>query len=241
MTVIIELRPLVFCAAKPSGVGISCQFNINAYRDSLFEDFTIALPSTLREASLRRKAEFLAGRYLAKIAMQNLAIPASDIAIGAQRNPLWPSAVVGSISHSKNHAVCFMQATRGVQLTDVGVGLDLETIIDEPSARQILPSIISPEERKMLCNQFTNDTQEDHFGFAFSLIFSAKESLFKALYPNVGRYFDFLDVRLSALDTEAKQLTLQLLRDLSPSLRAGREILVRWQSHPIGLLTYILP
>jgi len=241
MTFISELAPLPFCAASQDSIGLCCQFNSGFYRDSLFDEFAIAFPAALQRANTQRKAEFLAGRYLAKMALADLQLTPVEIGIGPQRNPLWPASVEASISHSKNHAVCVMQRTNRTTHSDVAVGLDLEAIIDGASAQQIQSSIISPQEHEMLCNRFIDEQRGHNFAFAFTLLFSAKESLFKALYPTVGRYFDFLDVGLSGIDAAASQLTLQLLTNLSPSLYAGREVQVRWQSHPIGLLTYILP
>ena len=61
------------------------------------------------------------------------------------------------------------------------------------------------------------------FEDAFSLIFSAKESLFKALYPSVRVYFDFYSAKITAICCITNSFTLTLLEDLTPELRANIE------------------
>ena len=61
------------------------------------------------------------------------------------------------------------------------------------------------------------------FEDAFSLIFSAKESLFKALYPSVRAYFDFSSAKITAICCNTNSFTLTLLEDLTPELRADIE------------------
>ncbi|MGL6523541.1 4'-phosphopantetheinyl transferase superfamily protein, partial [Aeromonas dhakensis] len=88
---------------------------------------------------------------------------------------------------------------------------------------------------------------------ALTLIFSAKESLFKALYPRVGRYFDFLDARWLAMTEQT--LTLELVDSLTPTLPAGWRCTLywqpmywqalhwqtgHWQTRPGGVLTSLL-
>ncbi|HDX8597363.1 TPA: 4'-phosphopantetheinyl transferase superfamily protein, partial [Aeromonas dhakensis] len=88
---------------------------------------------------------------------------------------------------------------------------------------------------------------------ALTLIFSAKESLFKALYPRVGRYFDFLDARWLTMTEQT--LTLELVGGLTPTLPAGWRCTMywqpmswqalhwqtgHWQTRPGGVLTSLL-
>ncbi|MBF4190154.1 4'-phosphopantetheinyl transferase superfamily protein, partial [Serratia ureilytica] len=60
------------------------------------------------------------------------------------------------------------------------------------------------------------------FNELLTLTFSAKESLFKALYPQVRRYFDFLDARMVAVDAQRQTFELALLTTLTPHCCAGR-------------------
>jgi enterobactin synthetase component D len=56
---------------------------------------------------------------------------------------------------------------------------------------------------------------------ALTLVFSAKESVFKCLYPRVGRFFDFHDVRLGEVRSDLGTFTVRLVKSLSGELRAG--------------------
>ena len=49
---------------------------------------------------------------------------------------------------------------------------------------------------------------------ALTLIFSAKESLFKALYPSVGYYFDFKDAEITEVNYTQTFLKFRLLKSL---------------------------
>ena len=55
------------------------------------------------------------------------------------------------------------------------------------------------------------------FNELLTLTFSAKESLFKALYPQVRCYFDFLDARMVAVDMQRQTFVLALLKTLTPN------------------------
>ena len=52
-----------------------------------------------------------------------------------------------------------------------------------------------------------------------TLVFSAKESLFKALYPPTRRRFDFLDCELVRLDPEARGFGIRFKRAVRRRLR----------------------
>ena len=57
----------------------------------------------------------------------------------------------------------------------------------------------------------------------FTIIFSAKESLFKCLYPEVKKYFDFKAARMIEVDFSTKTFQLELTETLTPFLRQGKK------------------
>ncbi|MCW2482005.1 4'-phosphopantetheinyl transferase family protein, partial [Candidatus Symbiopectobacterium sp. NZEC135] len=57
---------------------------------------------------------------------------------------------------------------------------------------------------------------------AVTLSFSAKESLFKAIYPSVQHYFDFLDAQITVLNQAQQVFELQLQTTLAPEFPTGR-------------------
>jgi len=151
----------------------------------------------LSQAGRKRKADHLAGRLAAFYALNRKNIPG----IGSSGEPLWPAGMSGSISHSGTQAVAICQEN-GL------VGIDCEAIIDESEAREIQDGVIDSREAQLLAECGLS------FDLALTLAFSAKESLFKALFPQVQAWMDFDSARVTALS--ANTLTLTLTRPLPP-------------------------
>jgi len=182
-----------------------CTFNINNYDERLFDFLRIKKNSTLCNAVKKRKAEYLAGRYCAQHSLQQLGITGHDISIGCNRSPVWPEKIIGSISHNSNTAICIMAYKTNI--SDLGV--DIESIIPLQTASEIKHSVINIEEEKILSSQKLTFEQ------SFTLAFSCKESLFKALYPSVKKYFDFNSARIISFDLIHNKITLQLQSNLA--------------------------
>ena len=62
-----------------------------------------------------------------------------------------------------------------------------------------------------------------------TLVFSAKESVFKCLYPLVKKMFWFDAVGIEIVDADRGVFRATLLSDLSPDLRAGMRLEGRYQ------------
>lgn len=193
-----------------SGKIARCHFTLAAYRDDLFTELAVFFPPSLTRAVPKRRAEFLAGRYLASMALTSLGQPPFTVGIGDNRAPQWPENVCGSISHNAHTALCAVQ-------TGAGVGIDVETLMEEQQARAFLPMIVNGAEHQLLCRH-----QRGSLAALMTLTFSAKESLFKMIYPQTGKSFGFLDAQLVALNEEECRFTLELTRTLSVRFPAGR-------------------
>jgi 4'-phosphopantetheinyl transferase EntD len=145
------------------------------------------LPAAEKEAAhtMRpsRLSEFAHGRACARRALARLGIPACPIPVGVNREPLWPEDVVGSISHCGQHAA----AAVAYRTNTEGLGIDLETTerLDGP----LLNIVCRPEELLWLERAESN-------GFLDKLFFSAKESLFKCVWPTVRRFIDFHEIEI---------------------------------------------
>ena len=215
-------------------VCLQCQFNIDAYRDELFNEFKILFPESLAKAVPKRKAEFLAGRIIVREAMRIMALPMIDIPIGKNRAPYWPGGVAGSITHSGNQVFCLLSKKNN------GIGIDYEEIISTENAAGIQRSIVSEAEVRLFSEMNSDDNE------VLTLAFSAKESLFKALYFSVRKYFDFLDVtiisfqdKLSDDSSSLLGLTLEVNVDLNEDVRKGRTFKILYQWQDAGVLTFI--
>ena len=78
---------------------VSCtvNFQVADFKDSLYEDCGIVLPTKLKEAAPTRKADFLAGRYCALQALSqlgNVGIP-FQLPVSDNRHPIWPEGLTG--------------------------------------------------------------------------------------------------------------------------------------------------
>lgn len=208
-------------------------FDPAAFSPECFGAQGITLPASLQGAAPKRLGEFLAGRLAAREALRPFGLAGNCVAIGAAREPLWPEGVEGSISHSllsgEGVALCAVRPGKG------GLGLDLEAWLDGDQGAQLWPGIVDEDEWGRL------EVGARALGLdrarGLTLVFSAKESLFKGLYPRVGRYFDFLDASWSAMG--AQTLRLSLKTALAPDLPAGWRCTLRWQRLPGGLLTLL--
>ncbi len=145
----------------------------------------------LSSAGRKRKADHLAGRIAAFHALNRQTLPG----IGTSGEPLWPAGVCGSISHSGSLAVAICQE-KGL------VGIDCEAIIAENEACDIQDGVVDTQEAQRLAESGLP------FDLAFTLAFSAKESLFKALFPQVQTWMGFESARVTALTSDTLTLTL---------------------------------
>jgi len=174
----------------------------------------VAFPGLIKNSVQKRKAEFLCGRYAAIQALKQLGFPDQKIDIGKNREPMFPQATLGSITHNNKIALSLV----GLRSDFEYLGVDLETIIDVELISQIQQQIISAEERMLL------DKSQLSFDVVFTLVFSAKESIFKALHPGVGEYFDFETAKLIELCPTSRRLRFVLTQSLAPCFSAGSTI-----------------
>lgn len=169
-------------------------------------------PPAMAGAVLKRQVEFAAGRWCAAQALRRSGYRGPcAIDIGAHRAPCWPAGYLGSISHSTGWAVAITAADDAWS----GVGIDLEQTMEESNARALAGRIGSAAEMAV------GTRAGMPFATWATLLFSAKESLFKALYPSVGRYFHFPDAQAESLDWQANLLHLRLRSTLTTRHHAG--------------------
>jgi 4'-phosphopantetheinyl transferase EntD len=133
----------------------------------------------------RRRREFVAGRVLARRAMESLGLPARPVLPGSDRAPIWPREVVGSISHSRHW--CAVVLAHAGDLRSIGV--DIEAAI--PAEMKLWPRICTTAERAWL-----DELPVAERGLACKLLFCAKEACYKAQYPLTGQFLGFHAVEI---------------------------------------------
>lgn len=173
-----------------------------------------------------RRRDFTLGRHAARQALRRLGIPASPILTGERHEPLWPEGVVGAISHTAGvvTAVVALRSECG------GIGIDIE------ERRRYFPELVDliafGDERRAI------RAAVDPVAAAVEL-FSAKESIYKAFSPRVGRYFGFPAARISWV---AAGIVARLTEPLDSQYPADRDIAVAaaW-SHGFAITAVALP
>lgn len=125
----------------------------------------------------QRLAAYASGRRVAHAALAALGEVAGPVT-SSGRLPRWPPGAVGSIAHSRTLAVAV--AARAREVRGVGVDLEAEGRVGERLAARVLVHA----ERQRLA--------EAHW----TLAFSAKEAVYKAVNPVVGEYLGFGDVEI---------------------------------------------
>jgi 4'-phosphopantetheinyl transferase EntD len=135
----------------------------------------------------KRIAEFAAGRACARAALAELGVREFALRTAPDRQPLWPEGFVGSITHTAG----FCAAAVAPRASMLAVGLDTE-IVGAPS-QDIWPTISRSEELAWVQSLSAGERPA-----AITLLFAAKEALYKCQYPLVGEWLDFHDLRIEA-------------------------------------------
>jgi 4'-phosphopantetheinyl transferase EntD len=150
---------------------------------------TPAEAALVERAVDKRKREFATARVLAREGMARLGLPGVELLNGADRAPIWPSELSGSISHCDSRAVVAV-ARRALAGT---VGVDVEH--RDELKRELWKTVFLPEEVAALDAGFDGALR----GRAALALFSAKEALYKAQYPWSVRFMGFRELRVTLL------------------------------------------
>ncbi|BCL17275.1 4'-phosphopantetheinyl transferase family protein [Micromonospora sagamiensis] len=129
----------------------------------------------------KRRREFTTVRDCARRAMARLGIPPAPVLSGARGVPIWPTGVVGSMTHCDGYRGAALAPAASV----ASVGVDAEPHAALPDG--VLDAIALPAERTRTAALRATDPTVcwDR------LLFSAKESVYKAWFPLTGRWLDF--------------------------------------------------
>jgi 4'-phosphopantetheinyl transferase EntD len=135
----------------------------------------------------RRRREFVTARRCARAALAMLGYAPAPIRSGPKREPQWPFGLVGSITHTTGYRAAAV-APRSILAS---VGIDTEENGPLPDGTE--ESVTVPGESEMLA-ALARAFPATHWG---RLLFSAKESTYKAWYPLTGRWLGFEEARLT--------------------------------------------
>jgi enterobactin synthetase component D len=206
------------CSVKTAG------FVVRDYEAIIAELSSLAGYGMPAAAVAKRRAEFLAGRFAAQQALGALGVDATP-GRNEDGTPCWPALVSGSITHGAARALCAV--ARSAEMRSLGI--DAERLMGEGAKDELRARICDREERALLAESIA--LPEHHL---ITIAFSAKESLYKCLYPLVGHYMDFSAARLVEAVAQprdsgtAGELMLELSVDWSKDFRRGARLHARF-------------
>jgi len=148
--------------------------------------------AALGSVSELRRREFTIARSCAHVALIKLGISPSPILRGSSREPLWPRGVVGSITHCPGYCA----AAVACQARFVTIGIDAEVHDSLPPG--VLKQVALNEERQWLRSCPLPSICWDR------VLFSAKESIFKAWFPLTGKWLGFEDALVTIEPTRGR-------------------------------------
>lgn len=226
------ITDVCFCspADRPDTVLIKAAFDLSRFDERLFVACDIPSPTHLTKAVRKRRAEYLASRVVVRNALSRLGIEAVILSNDANRAPVWPASVSGSLSHShQTIAVLLSRAENRLLL-----GVDCEHVMRTDTAEKMQSVIVSPAEKQTLLESGLP------FATALTLAFSVKESLYKALYPLLRQAMDFRDAEITALHPATGQVQLRLTESFACDFPTGRVFSGHVELQAEQVLTWII-
>ncbi len=148
----------------------------------------------------KRRREFTTARACARAALARLGLPPVPIVPGLRGAPQWPEGVVGSMTHCDGYRACAVARDRDL----LTIGVDAEAHDKLPDG--LLGSVSSPEERRRLA-ALAAVAPGRHWD---RVLFSAKESVYKAWFPLTRRWLGFEDASVT-IDAANGTFTARLL------------------------------
>ncbi|MER5180528.1 4'-phosphopantetheinyl transferase superfamily protein [Streptomyces sp. NPDC002896] len=142
--------------------------------------------SLLKKAVAKRRNEFRTVRVCARLAMADLGLPPVPVLRGPRGEPQWPDGVVGSMTHCDGYRAAAVARAEDIR----ALGIDAEP--HGPLPEGVLDVIALPSEQARVAR----DRRDGGIHWD-RLLFSAKESVFKAWYPVTGVDLGFRDADLA--------------------------------------------
>jgi enterobactin synthetase component D / holo-[acyl-carrier protein] synthase len=178
----------------------------------------------------KRRREFAWGRHCARGALRAHGSNRADAAIGRgeRGEPRWPDGVVGSITHCAGYSAAVVASPS----TTTAIGIDAEPVGLLP--RRVWEMISTPHDREALVAAVGRRP-----GTYEIVLFSAKESTYKAWYPTTGEWLGFQDAEVS-IDPVAGTFQVSLLvtapEPVAPVWRSAQGRFAITPSHVLSTL-----
>lgn len=137
--------------------------------------------AVLTRAVGKRRREFASVRVCARHAMEKLGVAPGPVLPGERGAPRWPAGVIGSMTHCEGYGAAAL--ARAGDLASLGIDAEPHLALPE----EVLEAVALPTESDRLGHLVAREPAV-HWD---RLLFSAKESVYKAWFPLTGRWLDF--------------------------------------------------
>lgn len=187
----------------PAGVAGSELFD-PAHAEALWPEEEAAVERAID----KRRTEFALGRTCARRALAALGVPMGALPQNPDRSVAWPAGFVGSITHADGYVAAV--AASSASLSGVGIDAELKHRVQP----RLWSHIATEPEREWL----SEPADEPARLLRASLLFSAKESFYKAQYCVSRAWVGFHDVHFQAgsRDGEHQIALIQDIAGLAP-------------------------
>ncbi|MGW0945485.1 4'-phosphopantetheinyl transferase family protein [Streptomyces sp. NPDC002623] len=129
----------------------------------------------------KRRREFTVVRACARRAMEKLGVPPQPVLPGERGAPQWPEGLAGSMTHCEGY--CGAALVRAEDLASLGIDAEPHA----PLPEGVLSAVALPAEAERL-GRLAAERPAVHWD---RLLFSAKESVYKAWFPLTRKWLDF--------------------------------------------------
>jgi 4'-phosphopantetheinyl transferase EntD len=177
-----------------------------------------------------RRREYAAVRSCARACLWRLGYPRVPILPGVGGAPTWPAGVQGSMTHCAGYAAAAVGPVARIS----AIGIDAEP--DAPLPDGVLDLVATPAERDRLAV-----TQPKPDGPNWDrLLFSAKEAVYKAWFPQVHEWLDHQQAEI-LINPQDGTFAALLSRDgLTVDRRQVRRLHGRWMQKRGILMTAVV-
>ncbi|MER6912277.1 4'-phosphopantetheinyl transferase superfamily protein [Streptomyces sp. NPDC000594] len=160
---------------------------VHSFTDRLDTPLFPEEEAVVARAVAKRRAEFTTVRACARDALAKLGHPPAPLLPGERGAPRWPEGVVGSMTHCQGYRAAVVGRADEVS----ALGIDAEP--DAPLPDGVLEGVARPEDLTALAVLPAGGPAWDR------LLFSAKESVYKAWFPVGRRLLDFQEATVAIL------------------------------------------
>ncbi len=176
----------------------------------------------VRGAVAKRRAEFTTVRHCARIALEALGAPVLALPPGPDRAPLWPAGIAGSLTHCTGYRAAAV-AWAEDRLLSLGIDAEPAEALPGDVVRLVASQFELTELAKL--RRGRPDVPWER------VLFSAKESVFKAWWALNRRWLGFEDAEVQLVEDGTARVRILVPQD------AVAEYHARWAVERETLLT----